>query len=106
MHSQKLTRHFHTYGISIKTFDNTPGLHDEFLITQIDSFNDTSFVDAMEHKKYPIFTIMYHPEYQLSHLFLESGQSTDEIAFLVSLKLNRLARKNNNRVKKQYEDLF
>ena len=53
----------------------------------------------MEHIKYPIFTIMYHPEYELTERYKESGLTTDEIAFLVSLKLNRYARKNKNKVK-------
>jgi len=52
----------------------------------------------MEHKKYAIFAIMYHPEYQLIGIHPESGATTDEIAFLNSLKLNRIARKNKNRI--------
>ena len=59
----------------------------------------------MEHKKYPIFTIMYHPEY----LVVENAKlptvertksfirMTDQIAFRTSLAFNRQARKNDFR---------
>lgn len=64
----------------------------------------------MEAKHYPIWLIMYHPEYQLLKFYgpkkwnLASfignqDDLTDEIGFRVSLKVNREARKNNNSVK-------
>ena len=106
MKNKKLTRHFHTYSVTLKTYNETPGLKNEMLITQMDTHKGEKFIDAMEHKKYPIFAVMYHPEYQLTGLFPESGDYTDEIAFLNSLKLNRIARTNTNRIQKEYEELF
>jgi len=29
----------------------------------MDTHKGEKFIDAMEHKKYPIFAVMYHPEY-------------------------------------------
>ena len=58
----------------------------------------------MEHKTYPIYTSMYHPEYQMLVFTGDKkwttidNSITDEIAFRFSLKLNRVARKNSNRV--------
>jgi hypothetical protein len=62
----------------------------------------------MEAKDYPIYVTMYHPEYQLldftgPKMWILASQSekrqyTDEIAFRISLKLNRDARKNTNKV--------
>jgi hypothetical protein len=34
------------------------------------------------------------------------NETTDEIAFRISLKLNRVARKNNNRLKSEFEDHY
>jgi len=79
--------------------------HDE------ESSQDVPFIAAMEHRRYPIFTTMYHPEYQLlvftGHNRWNTVDSsvTDEIAFRASLKLNRLARLNSNRVKPGFEEL-
>lgn len=98
MHTQKLARHFHTYSVTLKTFNETPGLKNEMIITQTDTHKGVKFIDAMEHKKYAIFAVMYHPEYQILGKFTESGADTDEIAFLNSLKLNRFARTNKNRI--------
>jgi hypothetical protein len=58
----------------------------------------------MEGREYPIFAIMYHPEYQLLDYLgskrWEHGEKelTEEIAFRISLAVNRSARKNSNRV--------
>lgn len=58
----------------------------------------------MEAKNYPIFTTMYHPEYQamtpVGNLKWETGpeEFTDEIAFRISLLMNRYGRLNSNRV--------
>jgi len=98
MHTRRLARHFHTYSVTLKTFNETPGLKNEMIITQTDTHKGVKFIDAMEHKKYAIFAIMYHPEYQIVGMFPEHGVTTDEIAFLNSLKLNRIARKNKNRI--------
>lgn len=59
----------------------------------------------MEHKKYPIFAMMYHPEYMVVEDFKWGSlkkteafvQMTDEIAFRTSLAMNRWARKNDFR---------
>ena len=118
MEREGLALHAHSYSISIDTYENTPGLKNEMIITQTDQWHDKAtgkdvkFIAAMEHKYYPIFTTMYHPEYQL---LVFTGQNkwnivdndvTDEIAFRDSLKLNRLARMNGNRVKPGFEDLI
>jgi len=33
MHYKKLARHFHTYSVTLKTFNETPGLKNEMIIT-------------------------------------------------------------------------
>lgn len=118
MQHKGLALHAHTYSISTDTYERIPGLKNEMVITQSDVWhddktgNDIPFIAAMEHKRYPIFTTMYHPEYQLlvftglNRWNLVDCSMTDEIAFRASLKLNRLARSNSNRVKPGFEDHF
>lgn len=52
--------------------------------------DEIEFISAMEHKRYPVYTAMYHPEYQLleftNHkkwLTIDSP-ATDEIAYRFS----------------------
>ena len=97
MAENKTALHAHQYAISLETFNKTPGLRDEFIITQKDNTSaGVEFVDYMEHKKYPIFALMYHPEYQLNGLVQawhntsdEYEAATDEIAFRYSINFNR-----------------
>jgi len=61
----------------------------------------------MEGRSYSIFTSMWHPEYQNLKFYgskkwdlasYRYKNFTDEIGFRVSLKLNREARKNLNKI--------
>lgn len=76
MEEEGLALHAHTYSTSMATYEGTPGLRDEMIVTQTDIWHDEKnvsgspsaevpFIAAMEHKRYPIYTSMYHPEYQL-----------------------------------------
>jgi hypothetical protein len=66
----------------------------------------------MEAYKYPIFATMYHPEYQVLDFATEKkcniigDNIRDEVAFRLSLMLNRKARENSNRVPKNNEEFF
>jgi hypothetical protein len=81
-------------------------------ITQTDDYkNEThtiKFINSMEGKNYPIYTTMYHPEYQLLDFVgkyrwpIVKNDTTDEIAFRVSLHLNRVARNNKNRMRPEF----
>ena len=104
----------------METFEKTPGLKDEMIVTQTDiwhdaknesgsQFTDVAFIAAMEHKHYPIYTSMYHPEYQASMIpsltgwsAYENRANAEEIGFRISLMLNREARKNSNRINVEY----
>ena len=66
----------------------------------------------MEAKDYPIFCTMYHPEYQFIDYVgpgtwakYENRKNAAEIAFRISLHLNREARRNSNRLKDEHQDL-
>lgn len=76
MSNKGLSLHAHTYSTSTETHDRLAGLRDEMVVTQTDIWHDAKnesgsqhkdveFIAAMEHKSYPIFSSMYHPEYQL-----------------------------------------
>lgn len=108
--------HAHTYSVSLETFNEKPGLNRFMKITQTDVLNkngkNTTFIDAMEAKDYPIFCTMYHPEYQFIDYVgpgtwakYENRKNAAEIGFRISLHLNREARKNSNRLNNEHEDL-
>ena len=107
--------HAHTYSVSFNTYNNTPGLKDFMKITQSDTLvqdgETIKFINSMEGRDYPVYLIMYHPEYQLLQFYgqkqwnlasanMRLSQITDEIAFRISLKLNRDARLNRNHINK------
>ena len=120
MEDHKLSLHAHSFSVSVPTFHRT-SLDETMTITQTDNYtlanmSRSSFVDSMEAKNYPIYVTMYHPEYQLldftgpkmwslaSHT--ENKKFTDEIAFRLSLKLNRDARTNTNKVSEGQTQTF
>jgi anthranilate/para-aminobenzoate synthase component II len=118
MDNDGLALHAHTYSISLETFNKTKGLNEFMKVTQTDVWKRPSdgkmikFIASMEAKEYPIFTTMYHPEYQLLDYLgdkrWEGGHKdhTEEIAFRISLVMNRFARMNSNRVAPQNEVFF
>lgn len=118
MDKDGLALHAHTYSISLDTFNSSKGLREFMKITQTDVWTrpsdgkDIEFVASMESRDYPIFTTMYHPEYQLLDYLgekkWETGhkEHTEEIAFRISLVMNRHARLNSNRVSPKNEGFF
>jgi len=64
--------------------------------------NGKKFIDSFEAYDYPIFATMYHPEYQTIDFIgskkwdIKQNAATDEIAFRLSLLVNRYGRKNKN----------
>ena len=105
MEENKFALHAHDYAITFDTFNSTAHLANEMIITAYDELNGTKFIASMEHKKYPIFTVMYHPEYLVNPgikaPFLKRtplfDKTTDEIAFRISVAFNHWARKNDRR---------
>ena len=67
------------------------------------------FIEAFESHDYPIFASIYHPEYQLVEFRGVAKKNkkalteNEEIAFRLSLLLNRYARRNPNRVEQKHE---
>jgi len=81
--------HAHSFAISMDTFNKTAGLKSFMTVTAVDTLQpeNITFIDSMEAKHYPIYTTMYHPEYMIS-----KTDDNDEMAFRLSLKVNRDAR--------------
>ena len=71
-------------------------------VTSIDTHPKTNitFIASMEAKNYSIFASMYHVEYQLlnDQWDYEERRDTEEIAYRLSLMLNKVARSNTNRI--------
>lgn len=89
----------------MKTFNNTPDMNQIMKVTAVDTLGNLTFIDSMEAKKYSIYATMYHPEYQTLDFIgpkkwkMVANADTDEIAFRLSLLVNRDARSNSNRIK-------
>ena len=99
MNQKGLALHAHSYSVSLETFNKTLGLKNFMTITQTDTLisdgKNITFINSMEGKDYPIYLTMYHPEYQLLDFTgkkkwnLAKHIATYEIAFRISLKMNR-----------------
>ena len=107
MQSESYANHEHSYSIGVETYEKTPGLKHFMTITSVDTLmpQNITFIDTMEAKNYPIYTSMYHPEYQVLDFAgpkkwqLATNNDTDEIVFRLSLLVNRDGRSNSNRIK-------
>jgi len=108
MHEKNLFLHIHKFAVTVDDFNKYDGLKKQMKIIQTGAFNKTTtYINAMEAYNYPFFTIMSHPEY----LMLDSTQcegkdvvcseDTNEIALRLSHMLNKYARMNSNRVRKE-----
>eukprot|EP00347_Sterkiella_histriomuscorum_P007669 403348028 len=62
---QELAFHFHNFGISTSRFQSLPNLSNFFNVLQTDNLNGLDYVVAIEAKEYPIYGVLYHPEYQM-----------------------------------------
>ena len=85
------------------TYNKTPGLKSFMTVTSVDTLQpeNITFIDSMEAKHYPIYTSMYHPEYMIS-----KTDDNDEIAFRLSLLVNRDARQNSNEIEGNAQEFF
>ena len=93
MGTDKVALHFHDFVISMDTFNNCPKMVENMLITQTDTgirtdTEDTiTFVNAYEAKNYPVYTTMYHPEYQLSPGIEKAGGVRNDFTRMIATKL-------------------
>jgi carbamoylphosphate synthase small subunit len=87
MGKKGLALHAHTYSVSMDTFNSSSSLSSFMKITQTDTWlrpsdgKNIEYVAAMEAKDYPIFTTMYHPEYQLLDYLGDKRWEGGEIDF-------------------------
>ena len=90
----------HNFGVSPETYKLYQNLTDNFniLSTMLDH-DGNEFVAMIEHKKYPIFAVQFHPEKNIYEFFYpEYPHSEDAIisATYLSNFFVSLGRKNNN----------
>ena len=70
MSDNEYVLHAHSYSVGVETYNSFPNLRDFMKITQTDVYENEDgevidFIGSMEAYDYPIFSTMYHPEYQL-----------------------------------------
>lgn len=83
--SKPLAFHFHNYGITVADFTRNSRLNSFFRILQTDSIahmNNLTYVVSVEARDYPIYGMLYHPEYQLLEpgLPFDNSRNSDTIA--------------------------
>lgn len=87
-----LTIHFHQWGILQEDFYALEGLHRFYKeISYGTTAAGVKFVTAMEAHAYPIFSMIYHPEYRL---IMDANPDTVLIATTLSKLLGTLAAQN------------
>ena len=62
MSAKAIQLHLHNYGVAVSDFYTTP-LHENFRMLSYDVANGMQYVTSMEAYQYPIYAIMFHPEY-------------------------------------------
>jgi hypothetical protein len=113
MSNTGLAFHAHTYAIALETHNSTPSFNKFFKVIATDTLirleGNIEFIVAMEAYHYPIYSTMFHPEYQLLDVIPEYGfkihksPETEEIAHNFSKLMFHVARKSPNRFKSQKE---
>ena len=67
MASENVQYHSHEWVISTDLYNKKPKIREFFDVVGTDTYVDgdgiiTTFVTAVEGRKYPVFALMYHPE--------------------------------------------
>ena len=62
---ENITYNFHHDGVLPEVFRKYPGLQDYTVIAHAYDLKGVEYVAAIEHKKYPIYAIQFHPEKNL-----------------------------------------
>ncbi|CDW76180.1 gamma-glutamyl hydrolase [Stylonychia lemnae] len=69
MQTQDISFHLHQWGILYDDYLANEDLHQFFKVNAIDyDVNDRKYLTQIEARKYPIYAIMFHPEYQVVHV--------------------------------------
>ena len=77
MADQAIAFHYHTYGISSADYEAIPSLKSFFKVLSTDrTEKGIKFLTAMESYEYPIYAIMYHPEYQMLEYLSQTTLNT------------------------------
>lgn len=62
MERDEIVLHLHDLGVLRSDYESTP-MKDFFIVSSVDYLNDQEYLTGMEAVNYPIFAVMYHPEY-------------------------------------------
>lgn len=101
--TQPVTMNFHHYGILYDDFMNNTNLRTNYTILSTNVGDDGfEYISSSEHKKYPFYTVQFHPETNLYKFYPDSyhypshSSTARELADLLSQKFIDEARKNAN----------
>lgn len=63
MATEDIQFHYHTYAVTLEDYINNQMLNRFFKYTAYDEKNGTKFLMQIEARDYPIYAMMFHPEY-------------------------------------------
>lgn len=103
MGKEALVYHLHQWSITTETYNKVESMKKMFKVIATDSQNGVEFVNAFEAYNYPIYGMIFHPEYQnmefLSDIKMNNLDNADtfEIVLSFSKFMNNEARKSLHR---------
>ena len=108
--TQPITYNIHGLGIKTTDFYKNDNLLANYtlLSTNIDD-NDNEYISSTEHKKYPFYTVQYHPErniFKFDKSNIPHSQEAIELASLLAEKFVTEAKGNMNHFDTYSETIF
>ena len=105
MQSEKYALHLHEWSIYYETYEKSDSFKNFFKIiaTDVNEVNNKKFITAFEAYNYPIYGLMFHPEYQMFKFQEKEGfrvnnnEDTEKIALKISKFFNSEAKKSTHR---------
>ena len=66
MKNDMITFHYHSYGVSLEDYQQIPSLNNFFKLLSTDvAENGVTYITGLQSNNFPIYALMYHPEYQV-----------------------------------------
>ena len=102
MESEALAYHLHQWSITMDTYNSREDFKSFYKVISTDTKNNVEFANVIEARDYPIYGMIFHPEYQMvsfeSEIKMNNliNDKTAEIALGLSQFLFKEAKKSVN----------
>jgi len=96
MKDEELTYHYHEWAVTLDTYTQSEAFQSMVKIISTDKMNGVDFITSFEGHTYPIFGIMYHPEFAFLNVHSDNHGlqiSTDSKRLQIALNVTRFLKK-------------